>query len=237
MSQGKRGRTSLNADDAPVRVLLVDDREEEVRRSLNRTLARAKGINVIGQAADGVEAIDAAVRLNPDLVLMDVAMPRMNGIEATREIRKRLPWVKVIAMSGFSDKELVDAMLEAGADGYLCKTCSLHEIEAAIHHVAEGGCWLGDEASAVMVAGKRSTPPAPGPLTPEGDGQRRNLSPRERDVLRLLADGKGIKEVAAELSMTSSGVYSTKCRMMRRLGVERDADLVKLAVRLGLSQL
>ncbi|MDD5309096.1 MAG: response regulator transcription factor [Deltaproteobacteria bacterium] len=171
-------------------MLIVDD-DERVRSSLTRNLVIKKGIDVVGEAADGVEAIAAAVRLMPDVVLMDVKMPRMGGIEATREITGRLPWVKVLALSGFFDSALMNGMLEAGAAGYLCKTCGTAEIEAAIRHVAEGGCWLGDEASAVVVAERRSNASSPSPCASIGGEPAvctsSELTPRERNCLAAVA--------------------------------------------------
>ncbi|MDD5310012.1 MAG: response regulator transcription factor [Deltaproteobacteria bacterium] len=217
----------------PIRVLLVDD-EERIRRALTRTLGASQGIRVVGTAADGVEALNAAERWNPDVVLMDVKMPRMDGIEATRKLLERQPWIKVLAMSGFSDEELVDGMLEAGAVGYLDKLSPSEEIVAAIRHVAQGGCYLGPEASAVLVAEKREGARPETAQAKEEDAPRSNLSPREREVLRLVAEGKETKEIAVELGVSVWSVYRTRQGLLEKLGLGSTVELVRYAVRNGM---
>jgi len=176
----------------PVRVLVVDD-HEVVRRGTRELLDRADGIDVVGEAQDGAEALAQARRLRPDVVLMDYSMPSVNGVEATRAIKSELPGTAVLALSAYDDEPYVVALLEAGAAGYLLKNVRGAQLIAAVRAVREGESVL-DQAMEQTVlrrlAGRREAPSAP---------PAEHLTPREVEVLRLAARGLSNKEIARRL--------------------------------------
>ncbi|MDD5307876.1 MAG: response regulator transcription factor [Deltaproteobacteria bacterium] len=225
-------------EETPIRVLLVDD-DERVRKALKRVLGASQGIVVVGTAADGVEALNAAERLNPDVVLMDVKMPRMDGIEATRKLLGRLPCVKVLALSGFSDKELVDGMLKAGAVGYLDKLSPSEEIAKAILRAARGECCLGPGASAVLVAEKRrGAQQATAPIVPVADAPTidatSGLTSREQEILRMIADGQGRRRIAFALCVSPKTVDAHRENILAKLDLGSTAELLRYALRTGI---
>lgn len=173
-----------------IRVLLADDHELFLQ-GLRALLEKEPGLEVIGEAGDGRAAVRLARERAPDVVLMDVAMPAMNGVEATRRILAERPATKVLCLSMHADRQFVSAVLEAGAVGYLLKDCVLEELVRAIHHVRAGHSYLSPAVAATVVedyaahlAGRRSPGSSP-------------LSSREREVLQLIAEGWSVKEIAA----------------------------------------
>jgi DNA-binding NarL/FixJ family response regulator len=209
-----------------VRVLLVDD-HRMMRDGLRAVLER-DGIEVAGEASNGHDAIAETLRLRPDVVVMDVAMPSLNGIDATRRLTSEVPGIKVIGLSMNADQRYVIAMLEAGAAGYLLKNCASEELINALSVIARGETYLSPEVAACVV---RS----------EFRGHRprleRSLTPREREVLQLLAEGKSSKEIASVLDIALPTVETHRRQLMAKLNLRTIAELTKYAIREGLTTL
>ena len=194
-----------------------------LREGLRAILDRESEVEVVGESADGLAAIEAAIALRPDVVIMDIGMRRMNGIEATREIRARLPGCRVIALSVHSDRRYLDRMFEAGAQGYVLKEAASHELIEAIRTVASGHSYVSPTVS-------RETLPQ---LSARDAYQR--LAPREREVLKLLAEGDTSRGIAHLLSISPRTVETHRRNIMRKLGLHSVAELTKYAIREGLT--
>jgi two-component system, NarL family, response regulator NreC len=211
-----------------VKVLLADD-HRLIREGLRALLEQA-GVEVVGEAADGHEAIARAKQLSPHVVVIDVAMPGLNGIDATKRIRVEAPSVKVLALSMNSDRRYVTAMLDAGASGYLLKSAASDELLDALAVVLRGATYLSpaiaDGVALRGVGGGRGTP-VPGSV--------RVLSGREREVLQLIAEGKTSKEIAATLDIAVPTVETHRRQIMAKLDVRTIAELTKYAIREGLT--
>ena len=206
-----------------IRVLLVDD-HEMVRSGLEVFLEVSDDLALVGEAADGEEAVRLCDALHPDVVLMDLVMPRMDGIEATRAIRQAHPHTQVIALTSFKDEELVHAALQAGAIGYLLKNASIEELSAAIRAAHAGRSTLAPEAVQALVDAA-TAPPAPG----------HDLSRREREVLALMVEGLNNREIAERLSISRSTVKSHVSNVLAKLGVDSRTEAVARAVQHNLA--
>jgi DNA-binding NarL/FixJ family response regulator len=211
----------------PVRVLLVDD-QALFREALATLLATHDGIDVVGEAGNGEEALSRASKLTPDVVLMDLRMPVLDGVAATRRLRLAHPSVQVIALTTFDDDEDVFAALRAGAVGYLLKDVSSARLIEAVLAAARGESVLQPSVAAKVVARFAQLPePAPQPLVVP-------LSEREQEVLRLLADGRSNREIAAKLFLAEGTVKNHVTNLLGKLGV-RDRTQAALRARdLGL---
>jgi DNA-binding NarL/FixJ family response regulator len=211
----------------PVRVLLVDD-QALFREALGTLLATHDGIDVAGEAGNGEEALSQAASLRPDVVLMDLRMPVLDGVAATRRLRLEHPSVRVIALTTFDDDEDVFAALRAGAVGYLLKDVSSARLIEAVLAAARGESVLQPSVAAKVVARFAQLPePAPRPLVVP-------LSEREREVLRLLADGRSNREIAAKLFLAEGTVKNHVTNLLGKLGA-RDRTQAALRARdLGL---
>jgi DNA-binding NarL/FixJ family response regulator len=211
------GTSVVIADDHPV-----------VRRGVRALLASREGYEVIGEAGNGREAVDVALRLLPAIVLMDPAMPGLNGADATSQIRKDCPDTIVLALSMHSDGQYVSRMLAAGAAGYLLKTCEADELLHAIDITLKGQTYLTPEvASEIVDHYVNGNSP--------NDADASCLSDREREVLQLLAEGKSGKETGQILHISSRTVDSHRQRIMAKLRVDSVAGLTKCAIRMGLT--
>ncbi|HZZ58056.1 MAG TPA: response regulator transcription factor [Opitutaceae bacterium] len=200
-----------------MRLLLVDD-QAMFREGLRLILAQQPDFVVAGEAADGLAAVAAIPSLKPDVVLMDLRMPRLGGVEATRRIRAQWPAIRVIVLTTFDDDQEVFAGVRAGACGYLLKDASSDELCTAIRLAHKGETWLQPSVAAKLVAefNRLSAPPAhAGPLAPELDP----LSSRERDVLRCLADGLSNKEIGRRLSISEGTVKNHMSAVLGKLQV------------------
>ncbi len=187
------------------------------------------GVEVVGEAANGREAIAEATRLHPDVVIIDIAMPELNGVDATRQLRAQMPGIRVIALSMNADRRYVMAMLEAGASGYLLKNAASEELLAALEAVARGDTYLSPAiAGNVVDHAIRGTP---GSRLPPS----RPLSVREREVLQLLAEGKSSKEIATALNVAVPTVETHRRQIMDKLGLRSVAELTKYAIREGIT--
>jgi DNA-binding NarL/FixJ family response regulator len=209
-----------------INVLIVDD-HALVRAGLRRLIEDMTDISAAGEAASGREAIAAVERLNPDVVIMDISMADMNGIEATEQLLKVRPHVYVLVLSAHSGPEFVQQAFKAGAAGYLLKAVRPDELERAIRTVAGGETYLCPEISRTVVDGylRRSADTA-GPLDA--------LTPRQREILQLVAEGQSSKRIAAVLGLSIKTVESHRADLMERLGIHDVAGLVRFAVRTGL---
>jgi two-component system response regulator NreC len=213
------------------KVLIAEDLT--LLRSGVRALLESTGkVEIVGEAADGREALKLAQKLSPDVVLMDVAMPDMNGIEATRQIRKAAPTVRVMMLSMHADRQYVFESLRAGASGYVLKNAALAELMSAIQTVMSGGTFLSAAlADLVMDDYLRR---ARG-QNPETDLEK--LSAREREVLQLLAEGNSSSEIARNLHISTRTVDTHRQHIMEKLDIHSVAGLTRFALRHGLTSL
>jgi len=212
------------------RILLVDD-HQMLRDGLRGILAAKPGIEVIGEAADGRTAIELARKLVPDVVVMDIGMREMNGIEATRQIKRENPAIRVIVLSTYSDPRYVLSALEAGASGYVLKLSAFDELLRAVGSVSAGKSYWSPEIAEVVVAAK-----LPGRAA-RGSAARATLGPREREVLQLLAEGRTSVQIARCLHVSVRTVETHRRNIMRKLGLHSVAELTKFAIREGLTPL
>jgi DNA-binding NarL/FixJ family response regulator len=209
-----------------LRVFLADD-HAVVREGLKALVNAQPGMEVSGEAADGRSACRLIQELQPDLVVMDVSMPEMNGAQATAQLRNECPHVKVLALTVHEDKGYLRQLLEAGASGYVLKRAAAQELIHAIRTVAAGGIYL-DPAVAGKVVGNFVRHP-PGKGLPPGA----ELSERETEVLRLIAAGHSNKEIAGRLALSVKTVETYKARSMEKVGLHSRADVVRYALQLG----
>jgi two-component system, NarL family, response regulator LiaR len=205
-----------------IRTLITDD-HKVVRRGLRGFLELDPGLEVVGEASNGEEAVEMAQRLEPDVVLMDLLMPVMDGIEATREIRLRLPEVEVVALTSVLEDASVMGAIKAGAIGYLLKTTEADELCEAIRAAAAGQVRLAPEAASRLMREVRSPPESPEALTK-----------REAEVLKLVARGKANKQVARELFIDEKTVKSHVHSILSKLNVKSRTQAALYAVRVGL---
>ena len=212
-----------------MKVLLVDD-HKLIRDGLRAILER-EGVSVVGEAGSGREALELSRELRPDVVIMDISMPDLNGVDATKRIVGERPETKIIGLSMRSDHRYVAAMFQAGAKGYLLKNSSFEELIRAIHAVAQQLTYVSPAVAGpfVDVTLGRAAPAEAGP--------NKALSVREREVLQLLAEGKTSKEIATKLSLALPTVESHRRQIMEKLGLRSIAELTKYAVREGLTSL
>ena len=211
-----------------IRVLVTDD-HTVVRDGISALLSLAADIEVVGEAANGREALEKVKELSPDVVLMDVAMPIMGGLEATRRICKEFPHTKVVALTQYADKEYVFPVIEAGASGFISKTAASSEIATAIRSVYRGESFLSPSVAKLLVEDYRLGADLRARLDPYDQ-----LTNRERDVLKLLAEGHTTAEIADMLVISPKTVEGHKSSLMAKLELRNRIDIVKYAVRKGL---
>ena len=216
-----------------IRVLVADD-HGIVREGLRTLLEKQSDIDVIGEAENGRTAVRMAQELLPDVIIMDITMPDLNGVEATRQAVAVAPNAKVIALSMHSDKRFVEGMLSAGARGYLLKDSLFEELAHAVRSVASGRAYLTPSIAGLVVEEyvdhvRRHTSARPPGV--------RGLSPREREVLQLLAEGRSAREAAARLGISHGTIDSHRRHIMQKLDIHSTAELTKYAIREGLTPL
>jgi len=208
----------------PIKVILADD-HQVLRDSLADVLAKDPALVVLGQAGDGREALQLSRQLIPDVVVMDINMPQLNGIEATRQITLDMPNIQVIILSMYANKEHIYQAFQAGARGYLLKETSVQELVEAIKSVASGGRFLSQTLTETVIDEyflKRGGESLLSPLD--------SLSSRERQIFQLVAEGKSSKEIASSLHLAESTVSTYRSRLMKKLEVEDLSGLIRFAI-------
>jgi DNA-binding NarL/FixJ family response regulator len=211
-----------------IKVLVVDD-HTIVRDGICALLALAGDIEVVGEATNGNEALNKISEINPDVVLMDIAMPIMGGLEATRRISKEFPRTKVLVLTQYDDKEYFFPVIESGASGFISKVAASSELTAGIRSVYRGDSYLSSSVTRLLVENYQRTA-----------GDRANQDPynrltaREREIFKLLAEGHSTQEVADILVITLKTVEGHKTNLMLKLGVHNRVELVKAALRKGI---
>lgn len=213
-----------------LRILIVDD-HPIFRTGIRSMLEGEPDIEVVGEAAQGEEAIEKAIRLNPGLVLMDIAMPGMDGIEATRRIKKELPDTSVLVLTMHDDEEFFFPILRAGASGYILKETEPYELLQAIRSVHQGQAFLSPAVARAVLEGFISATIGP------DDEQYGSLTTREKEVLRLAAVGRTNREIAETLFLSKRTIEKHRHSVMHKLGLARREDLTKYAIRRGLIDL
>ncbi len=213
-----------------VRILVADD-HKIVREGLIALLQKQPHMQVVGEAEDGRQAVQLATELHPEVVIIDIGMPDLNGIEATRQIVAELPGVKVIALSMHSDKRFVKGMLKAGAAGYLLKYCASEELISAIQMVMANRIYLSHDITGIVVEDYVQK------LADTDSSVFQALTPREREVLQLLAEGRSTRQIADALHVSVKTIEVHRKQMMDKLGLQSLAELVKYAIREGLTSI
>jgi two-component system response regulator NreC len=206
-----------------IRILLADD-HAVVRQGFRAILAAEPDMQIVGEAANGRDAVEFAERLQPDVVVMDVAMPELNGIEATRRLAESTPRTRILALSMHKDSVYVREILRAGARGYLLKDSIASDLLAAVRAIARGDGYLSPGVSDAVLNDYRRHVTDPIDL----------LTSREREVLQMIAEGKTNKEIATVLNLSVYTVDAHRGRIMEKLNVHSVTDLVRFAVRAGL---
>jgi two-component system, NarL family, response regulator NreC len=212
-----------------IRLILVDD-HQMFREGLRSILERDGKVLVVGEASNGREAVEMAAKLEPDVVVMDVGMSELNGVDAARQIHLSNPKIKLIALSAHSDRRFVSAMLEAGASGYVLKEAAGEEIMRAVQAVHRGRKFLSPEIASAVIEGyvKAHAVAAAADSRPQ-------LGPREREVVQLLAEGKSSKDVALTLHISVQTVETHRRNIMGKLKIHNLSLLTKYAIREGLT--
>jgi len=211
---------------APTRVLIVDD-HNLVRAGIRALLEKQSNLEVVGEADNGRQALKMVTEHRPDIVLLDIAMPELNGLEVVKQLTRDSTGVRCIILSMHSDEEHVSQALKAGASGYLVKGGALAELEIAIEAVAQGETYLSPRVS--------------GPVVKEYVRRTSHdvetadmLTSRQREILQMIAEGKNTKQIALTLGISGKTVESHRSQLMKRLGVQDIASLVRHAIRIGL---
>jgi DNA-binding NarL/FixJ family response regulator len=214
-----------------IRVLICDD-HTILREGIRLLLNSQPDIEVVAEAVDGRDAVDKAADCNPDVILMDIAMPRLNGLEATKQIRRARPDARVLVLTMYESDEYVAQMLEAGAAGYVLKKVAGSELVYAIRAVSQGEAFLYPSITKRLVEDY---------LRRVESGQERDsfdgLTDREREVLQLIAEGHTNKEIATVLSLSVRTVQNHRAHIMEKLGMHDRGDLIKYAIQKGIIEL
>jgi DNA-binding NarL/FixJ family response regulator len=210
----------------PVRVLLADD-HALVRAGIRALLEGLEGVTVVAEAANGIEVLELARKHRPDVVLLDISMPGLGGLEASAQLKQELPEVRVVMLSMHANEEYVLQALRAGAAGYMLKDSATAQLELALQAVMQGETYLSPPISKQMVEGYLQRV---GSEQPAAD----NLTPRQRQVLQLIAGGHSTKEIAYRLELSVKTVETHRAQLMERLEIRDIAGLVKYAIRSGL---
>ena len=213
-----------------IRILVADD-HGIVREGLCSLLKKQTDMKIVGEATDGRKALELVRELTPDIVVMDITMPSLNGVDATRQIIQESPKVKVIALSMHSSNMFVADMIKAGASGYLLKDCLFNELAEAIQVVYKGGIYLSPEVVSVVVSDYVNR------LTKTSGSLLETLTNREREVLQLIGEGRNTKQIAKQLHLSTKAIEANRRKIMDKLHTNSVADLVRWAILGGLTTL
>ncbi|HBV99138.1 MAG TPA: DNA-binding response regulator [Desulfotomaculum sp.] len=208
-----------------MKIMIVDD-HQIIRDGLRSLLEKLPDIEIVAEAGDGITAVQKAREISPDLVLMDISMPNLNGIEATLKITSENPGIKVIALTMHSEKWYLDKMIKAGACGYITKSCDYKELIQALTSCQENGFYLGRGIAGLVIKDYMAQL--------KNNNSEQLLTVRERQILQLIAEGKTTAEAASLLKISKKTVEAHRSQIMNKLGLYNLADLVKYAVREGL---
>ena len=214
-----------------IRLLIAED-HTIVRQGLSALLRSEPDIEVIGEASDGLEAVETANRLIPDIVLMDVGMRNLNGLDATRKIKKLFPQMKVLVLTMYDNEECIFQILKAGASGYLIKDSAMTDLVSAIRAVHQGDSYLSPSISKKVIEEY---------IRRAELGEKKSvddlLSDREREVLQLIAEGHSIPHIASSLCISKKTVEAHKTHIMEKLNIHDKVGLIKYAIRMGMTKL
>jgi len=213
---------------AKIRVLVTDD-HAIVRDGISALLALTGDIEAVGEATNGREALEMVTRLSPDIVLMDIVMPLMDGLEATRRIHKEFPETKVIVLTQYEDREYVIPVIEAGASGFVSKAAASSELTSAIRAVYHGDSFLSPSIAGLLIEDYRQIA-----KIGRSKDTSEQLTDREREILKLLAEGHSTREIAQMLVISPKTVERHKTNLMSKLDIHNRLDLFKYALRKGI---
>jgi two-component system, NarL family, response regulator NreC len=209
-----------------IRILLVED-HQIVRQGLRAILESEPDIEVVGEAANGLDAVNDALRLTPDVIVMDIAMPRLNGIEATRQIKEAHSDARILALSMHGNRQIVLEALRAGAAGYLLKDCARDDLARAIRTVRSNLAFFSPEVADIVFQEYQPDPPTP----------PAQLNTREREITAFSGAGLSDVQIASRLGLTSRTIGTYRRQILRKLGLRTAAELTKYAIRNGLCDL
>ena len=212
-----------------LRIILADD-HKLFREGMRNLLEKRHDVKVIAEAANGREVLHLVEQHSPDLVIMDISMPELNGIEATRKIRTLFQMVRVIALSMHSDRKFVSEMLSAGASGYLLKDCAFEELAQAIHSVQSNRVYVSPEVAGSVIQSYIKHDGIEAAETPY-------MTAKEREVLQMIAEGKSTKDIASSLNISIKTVETHRQNIMQKLKITSVAELTKYAIREGFTSL
>jgi DNA-binding NarL/FixJ family response regulator len=213
---------------APFRILLADD-HEVVRAGLRALLEEQNGWEVVAEAVDGREAVDKATKLKPDAVVIDIAMPSLNGLEAVRQIIKAVPHTKVLVLTMYDSDPLIQQVLQAGARGYLLKSDAGRDLVSAIDALRRNKTFFTPKVSQMVLEGYLDK--GPKEKKEVGEAESLRLTSRQREIVQLLAEGKSSKEVAAVLGLSVKTAETHRANIMRKLDCHSVTELVRYAIR------
>jgi two-component system NarL family response regulator len=213
-----------------IRILLVDD-HQIVREGLRAILTAEESFQIVGEAENGRDAAAMARTLVPDVVIMDIGMPDLNGVEATRQVKAENSHVKVIALSMYADRGYVLGILEAGASGYVLKTGAYDELHRAVKAVTQGKTYLSPDVTQMVVDAQVRSP------SQDGTSAQTSLGPREREIVQLLAEGHTSPQIARRMHISTRTVETHRRNIMKKLDLHSVAELTKYAIRKGLTEL